>query len=56
MRRRSLARPMNSWEDNINLDIQEVGWEVHGLDCAVVAQDRKRWRAILRAVLKIQFP
>jgi hypothetical protein len=56
VRRRSLERPRNSWEDNINLDIQEVGWEVHGLDCSVLVEDRNRWRSIVNVVLKIRVP
>jgi hypothetical protein len=26
-RKRSLGRPMNRWEDNINTNLQEVGWK-----------------------------
>jgi len=40
----------------MNLDIQEVGCDVHGLNCTVLAQDRNRWQAIVNAVLNIQFP
>ena len=29
--RRSLGRLRHRWEDNINMDVQEMGWE-HGLD------------------------
>jgi hypothetical protein len=29
--RRSLGRPMHRWEDNINMDLREVGWR-HRLD------------------------
>ena len=28
--RRPLGRPKRKWEDNIKMDLQEVGWE-HGL-------------------------
>jgi hypothetical protein len=31
--RRPLGKPRRRWEDNIKMDLQEVGWE-HGLDCA----------------------
>jgi len=30
--KRPLGRPKLRWEDNIKMDLQEVGWEVHGLD------------------------
>jgi len=26
-RKRSLGRPMHRWEDNINMNLQEVGWK-----------------------------
>jgi hypothetical protein len=29
--RRPLARPRHRWEDNIKMDLEEVGWG-HGLD------------------------
>jgi hypothetical protein len=31
--KRPLGRPRRRWEDNIKMDLQEVGWE-HGLDRA----------------------
>jgi hypothetical protein len=30
--KRPLGRPWRRWEDNINMDLKEVGWGVHGLD------------------------
>jgi hypothetical protein len=30
--RRPLERPRRRWEDNIKMDLQEVGWGGHGLD------------------------
>ena len=32
--KRPLGRPRHRWEDNIKMDIQEVGWGVYGLDCS----------------------
>jgi hypothetical protein len=32
--KRSLGRPKLRWEYNINIYLQEVGWERHGLNCA----------------------
>jgi hypothetical protein len=43
--KRPLGRPSRKWEDNIKLDLQEVGCGVmHWLD---LAQDRDRWRALV---------
>jgi hypothetical protein len=41
--RRPLGRSRSRWEDNIKMDLKEVGWE--GVDWTDMAQDRKRWRA-----------
>jgi hypothetical protein len=30
--RRPLVRPRRRWEENIKTDLQEVGWEGHGLE------------------------
>ena len=32
--KRPLGRPRRSWEDNIKMDLQEVGWGGYGLDRA----------------------
>jgi hypothetical protein len=38
VRKRPLGRPRRRWEDNIKLDLQEVGWG-ESVDWAEVAQD-----------------
>ena len=46
--KRLLARPRRRWEDNIKMNIQEVGCEgMHWID---LAQDRDRWSAVLNPV------
>jgi hypothetical protein len=37
-RKRPLRRPRHRWEDNVRMDLREIGWE--GADCIHVAQDR----------------
>ena len=49
-----LGRPRHIWEDNIKMDLQEVG--CGGTDWIDLAQDRVRWREILHAVLKLRVP
>ena len=39
------------WEDNINLDLQEVGWG--DMDWLDLAQDRDRWQAVINATVKL---
>ena len=41
--RRPLGRPRRRWEDNIKIDLQEVGCV--GMDWTELAQDRDRWGA-----------
>ena len=48
----SLGRPRRRWEDNIKMDIQEVGCE--DMDWIDMAQDRDRWRALANAVMNIR--
>jgi hypothetical protein len=52
--RRPLGRPRHRWEDNIKMDLREVGWG--GIDWINLAQDRDRWRALVNAVLNLRVP
>jgi len=52
--KRPLGRPKPRWEDNIKMDLQEVG--CGGMDWIDLAQDRDRWRALLNAVMKLRVP
>jgi hypothetical protein len=52
--RRPLGRPGHRWEDNIKMDLREVGWG--GMDWINQAQDRDRWRALVNAVMNLRVP
>jgi hypothetical protein len=52
--KRPLVRPRRRWEDNIKMDLQEVGggrryW-------MELAQDRDRWRALVDTVRDFRVP
>jgi hypothetical protein len=46
--KRPLGRPRRRWEDNIKMDLHEVGWE--SWDWLELAQDRDGWRALVSTV------
>jgi hypothetical protein len=50
-RRRLLERPRHRWQDNIKTDLQEIGWE--HMDWIDVVQDRKKWWALVNAVINL---
>jgi hypothetical protein len=50
-RKRLLGRPKHRWENNIKMDIQEMGCEC--MDWIDVAEDRNRWQALVNAVLNL---
>ena len=52
--KRPLGRPKRGWEDNINVDLQEV--EYGGMDWIELTQDRDRWGALVNAVMNLRVP
>jgi hypothetical protein len=50
--RRPLGRPRHRWEDNIMMDLREVGCGC--VDWMELAQGRDRWRALDGAVMKLR--
>jgi hypothetical protein len=52
--KRPMGRPRRRWEDNIRMDLQEVG--CGGMDWIGLAKERDRWRAILNAVMNLPVP
>jgi hypothetical protein len=51
---RPLGRPRRRWEDNIKMELREVG--CGGSDWVDLAQDRDRWRAVVYTVMNIRVP
>ena len=51
--KRSLGRPRRRWEDNIKMDLQEVGG---GGDWMELAQDKVMWRALVNTVMNFRVP
>ena len=49
-----LGRPRRRWEDNIKMDLQEVGCV--GMDWIELAQGKDRWRAFVNLVMNLRVP
>jgi hypothetical protein len=42
------------WEDNIKMDLREIGWDSMGwID---LTQDRNQWRALVYTVMNLRVP
>jgi hypothetical protein len=52
--RRPLGRPRYRWEDNIKIDLQDVG--CGGTNWIELAQDRDRWRAFVKEGMNLHVP
>jgi hypothetical protein len=52
--KRSLGRPRRKWEDNIRMDLREIG--IDGENCIRLVQDRVRWRTFVNTVMNLRVP
>ena len=52
--KRPLGRPRRRWEDNIKIDLHEVG--CGGIDWIDLAKDRDTWQALVNAVMNLRIP
>ncbi|KAJ4449643.1 hypothetical protein ANN_01047 [Periplaneta americana] len=52
--KRPLGKPRRMWEDNIKMDLREVGYD--GRDWINLAQDRDQWRAYVRVAMDLRVP
>jgi hypothetical protein len=52
--KRPLGRPRRRWEDNIKMDLREMG--IDGANWIRLAQDRVRWRAFVNTVMNLRVP
>jgi hypothetical protein len=50
--RRPLGRPRRRWEDNIKMDLWEIGFE--DVDWVHLAQDRDTWRTLVNTVMNLR--
>ena len=51
--KRPLGRPRRRWDDNIKMDLREVGG---GGDWIELDEDRDRWRALVNTVMNLRVP
>ena len=52
--KRTLGRPRHRWEDNIKMDLQEIGRGCG--DWMELAQDRDSWQALLSTIMNFRVP
>jgi hypothetical protein len=53
LRERPIARPRRRWEDNIKMDLKEVGWGTYWIN---LAQYMVRWWALVNVVMNLWVP
>jgi hypothetical protein len=52
--KRPLGRSTHRWEDNIKMDLREIG--IDGTNWIQLAQDRVQWRAFVNTVMNLRVP
>jgi hypothetical protein len=54
IRKESLGRHRRRWEDNIKMDLHEVGYG--DVDWIELAQERDRWRVLVNSAMNFRVP
>jgi hypothetical protein len=49
--KRPLRRPKHRWENGINMNLRQIGWE--GMEWIHLAQDRDLWQAVVNTVINL---
>ena len=52
--KRPLGRPRHRWEENIRMDLKEIG--INMMNWVDLAQDKGYWRALVNVALNLQVP
>jgi hypothetical protein len=52
--KRPLGRPRRRWEDNIKMDLREIG--IDGANWIGLAQDKVQWHAFVNTVMNLRVP
>jgi hypothetical protein len=52
--KRPLGRPRRRWEDNIKLDLREIG--INGASWIRLVQDRVQWRGFVNTEMNLRVP
>jgi hypothetical protein len=50
--RRPFERPRRNWEDNIRMDLKEIGWGV--VDWIHLSQDMDQWRTLVNTLMNLR--
>jgi hypothetical protein len=53
-RQETTGKTMRRWEDNIKMDLKEIGFD--GANWIRLAQDRVQWRAFVNTVMNLRVP
>jgi hypothetical protein len=52
--KRPLGKPRRGWEENIKMDLREIGWcGIYWID---LAQDSDQWKALVNTAVNLGFP
>jgi hypothetical protein len=52
--KKPLGRPRHRWEDDIKMDLREIGWG--GMDWIELTWDGDQWRVLVNTVINLQVP
>jgi hypothetical protein len=54
IKKNTASKTQGRWEENIEMDLKETGWE--GVDWIDLVQEKNKWRSVVKTLIILRVP